>query len=131
MADDPLRTQLAPVPRNTSVKTGRERRQNRRYLCEGLAEVSLLNRDTMFRGELLNLSLGGCFVATRLRLHLEARNPVLIRFNLRNHPYKTLAEVANVRHGVGIGFEFQHPTEGVAEDFKILVGDYDAATPQE
>lgn len=111
------------------AKSGAERRETQRYRCTGSAEVLLLERDMMFRGEIRNLSLGGCFVATRLHVHVEESNPVVLRFNLRNHQFKTLAQVANIRPGVGIGFIFRHPNENIAEDFKALVGDYDCATP--
>lgn len=108
---------------------GQERRRSQRHLCNGFAEVHLLDRDTMFRGEIRNLSLHGCFVATRARVHLEKWGPVTLRFNLQDRLYKTEGEMVNIDPGVGIGFVFRHPSEIVARDFRLLVENHDAAAP--
>ena len=103
------------------ARTARERRRSRRYLCDGSAEVNLLERDTMFRGEIRNLSLEGCFVATRARIHIDQHNGATLRFNLCGRIFKTEAEVINIAPGVGVGFAFQHPTQRVAAEIRVLV----------
>ncbi len=84
----------------------------------------------MFRGEIRNLSIHGCFVATRARVHMEKKIPVSIRFSLRNRLYKTEGEVVNIQPEEGIGFEFHHPTARIVDDFAKLVDDFRNAPPR-
>jgi len=113
----------------TSGRSGTERRRSRRFLCDGFAEVHLLARDTMFRGEICDLSLHGCFVATRARVHVETKNAIALRVALRNQTFSTEGIVANIRPGVGVGVEFQHPSAQIEKDFRALVADIENGTP--
>jgi hypothetical protein len=55
---------------NEETATARERRRHTRFACDGRAEV-VFRPDLLFRGELKDISLTGCYIATRARLNLK------------------------------------------------------------
>jgi len=105
---------------------GAERRKNRRYPCEGFAEVLVLQPETLLRGEVRNVSKYGCFVATRARVHVEPRSEAAVRFNLRDRRYRVRAVVANVRPGAGVGFEFRFEDAQTEDEIHCLVEEMNA-----
>jgi hypothetical protein len=84
----------------------RERRQYARMPCEGFAEAVVLHPESLFRGEIRDISQGGCFIHTPAPLHVEPRMEVDLRFILNNNHYHFEATVANVREGDGFGLRF-------------------------
>jgi hypothetical protein len=100
---------------NSIPPNGLERRRCPRYMCEGLAEVVVSQPYTLIRGELRDIGVNGCFVATRAHVRPELKTPANLRFHLGEHEYSTNAQVANIRPGEGIGLEFQF-TSGVTRE---------------
>ncbi|HVZ83364.1 MAG TPA: PilZ domain-containing protein [Terracidiphilus sp.] len=86
---------------------GPERRRNPRYACSGPVEVGVFDAEFLFRGEVRDLSLTGCYVQTRARLRLRPDTEVELRFSLEGENVRCLARVKSLRPGVGAGFEFQ------------------------
>lgn len=94
---------------------GLERRRCPRYGCEGQAEVVVNPPYTLIRGELRDIGLNGCFVATRANMRSEWKDEANLRFHMGDHEYSTNAKVANIRPGEGIGLEF-HFTNGLTRE---------------
>ena len=85
---------------------GRERRRHERFACEGFAEVVAFSPELLFRGEVTDISLTGCFVATRARLKLKRFAEIELRFSASGQHLSSLARVMDVRPGKGVGVEF-------------------------
>jgi hypothetical protein len=102
-------------------REGKERRLSRRFACEGFAEVYATSTGYLFRGEIRDISLTGCYIMTKVRLKLERLTEVDLLFLLNKHNYRTLARVINVRPGKGVGLEFVSHDPSTAESFKKLM----------
>lgn len=102
---------FAPIDGDDMPPDGIERRHCPRYKCEGLAEVEVSHPYTLIRGELRDIGLEGCFVATRAYARPSLKSAARLRFQLGEHEYSTNAQVANIRPGEGIGLEFQFTSE--------------------
>ena len=109
---------------------GRERRRSRRFPCEGFAEVLVLQPETLFRGEIQNISLTGCFVRSRARLQVERLSPVELRFQFNNLRYHAYALVMDIRPGEGVGLEFYFKGAQPEEWLRELIQSFNVATPQ-
>jgi hypothetical protein len=83
-----------------------ERRRHQRFLCEGRAEVVAFSPKLLFRGEVRDISLTGCYIATRAHLKLRRLAEIEIRFSANGHHVTSLARVMAVRPGKGVGVEF-------------------------
>lgn len=86
--------------------SGRERRRHERFACDGFAEVVAFRPEVLFRGEVKDVSMTGCYVATRARLNLKRFTEIELRFSANGHRLSSLARVMDVRPGKGIGVEF-------------------------
>jgi hypothetical protein len=89
-----------------SETSGRERRRHQRFACEGFAEVVSFSPEVLFRGEVRDISLTGCYVATRARLNLKRFAEIELRFSAHGQQVSLLARVMDVRPGRGLGVEF-------------------------
>lgn len=86
--------------------TGKERRRHERFACDGLAEVVVFDSEVLFRGEIRDISLTGCYIATRAQLNLKRFAEVELRFSANGQRLSSLARVMDVRPGKGVGIEF-------------------------
>ena len=84
----------------------KERRRSRRYSCSGFAEVMVTHPDCLFRGEIRDISLHGCFVIFRAFVRFERLAEAEIHFKLNNCQFRIRARVISARQGDGVGFEF-------------------------
>jgi hypothetical protein len=75
----------------------------------------------LIRGEVRDIGLEGCFVATRANVRLELKSPANLRFHLGEHEYSTDAQVTNIRPGEGIGLEFQFTSEITLEVARAMI----------
>jgi len=91
---------------NGEAAHGRERRRHQRFACEGSAEVVAFNPELLFRGEVKDISLTGCYIATRARLNLKRFAEIELRFSANGRHLSSLARVMDVRPGKGLGVEF-------------------------
>jgi len=87
--------------------SGRERRKQQRYSCNGPAEVLELESRCFYRGEIKDLSLTGCYVTTGdAELELDPRADVQLCLYVNGSPIETPARVIMVRRDSGAAFQF-------------------------
>ena len=133
MVDDQDPTADSPAISEDASRASRlasGRRRWRRFPCAGFAEVVVYHPDTLFRGQICDLSLQGCFVETRARVHLTLHAIAEIRFHLNNRQYKTQAVVMNLRQGEGVGFQFHFAEADMADQIQNLIDELLAMEPR-
>jgi hypothetical protein len=108
---------------------GKDRRSSPRFPCNGFAEGMVFQPDCMFRGEMLDISQGGCFVLTRARMKLPRLAEVDLRFTLNNRPYRTRARVMDFRPGRGVALQFIFANAHAEEMFRELIWTLQAKEP--
>jgi PilZ domain len=106
---------------DTPSSGGKERRRYHRYLCDGFAEVIVLDPECLFRGEIRDVSQTGCFIVSRARIRLAPSAEAEIRFRLNNREFRTQARVMNVRPGDGVGFRFVYSKAGIEAQVRGLI----------
>jgi hypothetical protein len=82
---------------------------------------------TPIHGEILNISLTGCFISTKARFYLAQFTTVDLHFTIFNDHYRTTARIIDVRQGKGAGLEFIFPDSHPAEWLKDLLERLSAA----
>jgi hypothetical protein len=86
---------------------GAERRKQQRFECGGPAEVVSLDSQNLYRGEIKDLSLTGCYILTgTARLDLDRRAAVELCLCVNGDPLNTPARVIMVRPESGVALEF-------------------------
>jgi hypothetical protein len=95
-----------------------ERRRYPRVPCKSAAEALVMHHEALFRGEIRDISQGGCFIGTRALLQIETGAEIDLRFSLRGVHYSFDAVVASVRDGKGFGLKFLRA--GDAESVEAL-----------
>jgi hypothetical protein len=103
------------------VWQGAERRRHARFDCQGAAEVVVNDAEFLFRGEIRNLSLSGCYVRSRARLRLSREQEVELYFNLGNEQVKCRARVMSLHAGKGAGFEFLSLSDRAQRSIRSLI----------
>ncbi len=98
-----------------------ERRQQRRYPCDGFAEVVVDDAAFLFRGTIQNLSLSGCYIHSSARLRLDRGAEVYLQFTVEGNYFKAHARLMSVRSGEGAGFEFDLDDEELQGRLKSLL----------
>lgn len=101
--------------------SGAERRQHRRYVCEGTVEIVVFQPELLFRGEVKDISLTGCYVSTRARLNLKRFAQIELRFSANGQQLSSLARVMDVRPGRGLGIEFLPGDPRMNRRFRDLI----------
>jgi PilZ domain len=82
-----------------------ERRQHARYSMDAWAEVMVKDGTMLFRGRVLDLSVGGCYIETEARLRIAPGTPVEMIFRLNDDVFRCEATSRMVRTK-GAGFLF-------------------------
>ena len=83
-----------------------ERRQHTRYSMDAWAEVMVKDGTMLFRGRVLDVSLGGCYIETEARLKLAPGTPVEMVFRVNDGVFRCEATSRMVRtRGAGFLFE--------------------------
>ena len=98
-----------------------ERRRCPRYPCRGSAEALVLFPGFTLRGEILDISLNGCYLQTRTHVHMDRFSKVELRFEVNGSEYQTIARVMGIRGGKGVGMEFYFDSPRAQSAFKGLV----------
>lgn len=101
--------------------THAERRRFRRYPCQGAAEAVVLFSESLFRGEIRDISMSGCFIKTKAHLHVDRFSQIDLRFEMNDCQYHTKARVMDIRPGCGVGMEFYYQGPQDEVSFKRLV----------
>src|SRR5271168_1472818 len=83
-----------------------ERRQHTRYSVDAWAEVMVKDGTMLFRGRVLDISQGGCYIETEARLRLAPGTPVEIIFRAHDRVFQCEGTSRMVRtRGAGFLFE--------------------------
>src|SRR4051812_2363424 len=101
--------------------SGSDRRRHERFTCDGFAEVVSFHPELLFRGEMKDISLTGCYVATRARLNLKRFAEIELRFSANGQQMSSLARVMDVRPGKGIGLEFLPGDPRMSKRFRDVI----------
>jgi hypothetical protein len=83
-----------------------EKRQHTRYSVDAWAEVMVKDGTMLFRGRVLDLSAGGCYIETEARLRLAPGTPVEIVFRAKDRVLRCEGTSRMVRSR-GAGFLFE------------------------
>ncbi len=100
-----------------------ERRQDTRYVIDGLAEVVVADGTMLFRGRVLDISRTGCYVETQARLRLAPGTPVEMVFRVNGRVFRPLATSRMVRPGEGAGFLFEDANGRVQAALEELIAE--------
>lgn len=65
-----------------------ERRKHTRYAVDAWAEVMVKDGRMLFRGRVLDVSVGGCYIETEARLRLPPGTPVEVIFRLNDEIFR-------------------------------------------
>jgi c-di-GMP-binding flagellar brake protein YcgR len=82
-----------------------ERRRHPRYDVDAWAEVMVKDGRMLFRGRVLDISAGGCYVETEARLRMAPGTPVEIVFRVNDGMFRCNATSRMIRNK-GAGFLF-------------------------
>jgi hypothetical protein len=83
-----------------------ERRKQPRFECGGSAEVVAIESGSHYHGEIRDLSLTGCYIATPARMDLDRRADVELCLCVNGDSLSSPARVIIVRPESGVAFEF-------------------------
>jgi hypothetical protein len=91
--------------RSVAVEGIVERREHTRYAVDAWAEVMVKDGTMLFRGRVLDVSQGGCYIETQARLRLAPGTPVEIIFRAHDRVLRCEGTSRMVRtHGAGFLF---------------------------
>jgi hypothetical protein len=84
-----------------------ERRQHTRYAVDAWAEVLVKDGTMLFRGRVLDVSVGGCYIETEAKLKLAPGTPVEMVFRVNDRAFRCDACSRMIRTK-GAGFLFSN-----------------------
>ena len=103
-----------------------ERRQHTRYAVDAWAEVMVKDGTMLFRGRVLDVSLGGCYIETEAKLKLAPGTPVEMVFRVNDVVFRCDAMSRMVRTR-GAGFLFSSMGAGMRKELERLIEVLDGA----
>jgi c-di-GMP-binding flagellar brake protein YcgR len=103
-----------------------ERRQHTRYAVDAWAEVMVKDGTMLFRGRVLDISVGGCYIETEAKLKLAPWTPVEMVFRVNDAVFRCDAMSRMVRSR-GAGFLFSSLDARVRRDLERLIQQLDSA----
>jgi c-di-GMP-binding flagellar brake protein YcgR len=103
-----------------------ERRQHTRYDVDLWAEVMVKDGTMLFRGRVLDVSVGGCYIETEARLRLAPGTPVEIMLRLNDVAFRCEAVSRMVRTR-GAGFLFSSLDARMRRELERLIQELDGA----
>jgi c-di-GMP-binding flagellar brake protein YcgR len=99
-----------------------ERRKHTRYAVDAWAEVMVKDGTMLFRGRVLDVSAGGCYVETEARLRLALGTPVEMVFRVNDQVFQCDATIRMMRTK-GAGFLFSNLDARVRTELDRLVSE--------
>jgi hypothetical protein len=93
--------------RRRAVQGVIERRQHTRYAVDAWAEVMVKDGTMLFRGRVLDVSVGGCYIETEAKLKLAPGTPVEMVFRVNDRLFRCDAGSRMIRTK-GAGFLFSN-----------------------
>jgi c-di-GMP-binding flagellar brake protein YcgR len=103
-----------------------ERRQHTRYAVDAWAEVMVKDGTMLFRGRVLDVSVGGCYIETEAKLKLAPGTPVEMVFRLNEDVFRCEATTRTVRIR-GAGFLFSSLDARIRRELERLIQELDGA----
>jgi c-di-GMP-binding flagellar brake protein YcgR len=103
-----------------------ERRQHTRYAVDAWAEVRVKDGTMLFRGRVLDVSVGGCYIETEAKLKLAPGTPVEMIFRVNDAVFRCNAMSRMVRTR-GAGFLFSSLDARVRRELERLIQELDSA----
>jgi len=103
-----------------------DRRAHTRYQVDAWAEVMVQNASMLFRGRVLDLSVGGCYVETEARLRLAPGTRVEIVFRVEERVFRCEATSRMLRTR-GAGFLFEGMNAATRAELETLIESLGAA----
>ena len=97
-----------------------ERRQHPRYAVDAWAEVMVKDGTMLFRGRVLDVSVGGCYIETEAKLKLAPGTPVEMVFRVNDSVFRCEATSWTVRTR-GAGFLFERIDARMRRELEGLV----------
>jgi c-di-GMP-binding flagellar brake protein YcgR len=97
-----------------------ERREHTRYAVDAWAEVLVKDGTMLFRGRVLDVSTGGCYIETEARLKLAPGTLVEMVFRVKNAMFRCDATIRMVRT-TGAGFLFSNLTARTQKNLEALI----------
>ena len=97
-----------------------ERRVHTRYAVDAWAEVLVKDGTMLFRGRVLDVSVGGCYIETEAKLKLAPGTPVEMVFRLNNDVFRCDAMSRMVRT-TGAGFLFANQNARMQRELERLI----------
>jgi hypothetical protein len=99
-----------------------DRPRNPRFICGGLAKISILPSNGIFlSAKIRNLSLGGCCVDIPAPIECGARAEIVVRVN--SSAFRAVGEVRGIRGNSGAGIEFVYLSRGGKDLLADLVAE--------
>ena len=99
-----------------------ERRQHTRYAVDAWAEVLVKDGTMLFRGRVLDVSVGGCYIETEARLKLAPGTLVEMVFRVGDAVFRCEAMSRMVRTR-GAGFLFSSMDAKMQWELEKLIGE--------
>lgn len=99
-----------------------ERRKHTRYPVDAWAEVMVADGRMLFRGRVLDVSIGGCYIETEARLRLAPGTPVEVIFRLNDDVFRCDATTRMIRTK-GAGFLFSNLDAKRQMELERLIGE--------
>jgi c-di-GMP-binding flagellar brake protein YcgR len=97
-----------------------ERRQHTRYAVDAWAEVMVKDGTMLFRGRVLDVSVGGCYIQTEAKLKLAPGTPVEMVFRVSDDVFRCEAMTRMVRTR-GAGFLFVNQNARMQRELERLI----------
>jgi len=97
-----------------------ERRQHPRYAVDAWAEVMVKDGTMLFRGRVLDVSVGGCYIETEAKLKLAPGTPVEMVFRVNDDVFRCEAMSRMVRTR-GAGFLFANQNARMQRELGRLI----------
>jgi c-di-GMP-binding flagellar brake protein YcgR len=112
--------------RQVAVEGMVERRQHTRYAVDAWAEVMVKDGTMLFRGRVLDVSAGGCYIETEAKLKLAPGTRVEMLFRLNDGVFRCEATSRMVRTK-GAGFLFSSLDARMQRELERLIQELDGA----
>jgi len=107
-----------------------DRRAHTRYQVDAWAEVMVQNASMLFRGRVLDLSVGGCYVETEARLRLAPGTRVEMVFRVGDRVFRCEATSRMLRTR-GAGFLFEGMNDATRAELEALIAELERGNETE
>src|SRR5580704_16858831 len=101
-----------------------ERRQHPRYAVDAWVEVMVKDGTMLFRGRVLDVSVGGCYIETEAKLKLAPGTPVEMVFRVNESVFRCDA-ISRMVRARGAGFLFANQDARMQRELERLIQDLD------